>query len=64
MTTDAKHLTPTQALIEATGLDLLADCEEDLDNARKAKRLRKMARDIRSKHGLGPAVVVEGQVTK
>lgn len=61
---NATPLTKQQALTEALGLELLADCEEDLDNARKAKRLRKQARDLREKYGLGPAIVVEGQVTK
>lgn len=40
-------LTPQQAWIEITGLEALADCEEDLDNAKKAKRLRKTARELR-----------------
>lgn len=45
-------LTPQQAIIEITGLELLADCEEDLDNAAKAKRLRKIAGELRAFHGV------------
>ena len=34
--------------IEVTGLEALADCEEDLDNAAKAKRLRAKAKKLRA----------------